>query len=462
MQRLKILLVDDDRWLLESMAGWLADQGYAVTSAASFTQAKERLKSDRFDLCLSDVVLEGEDGFTLLNFCKKNAREMPVIMMTGYAGPDAGVEAISLGAFDLLTKPIIDQELLTTIQRAVSQSKVADENRRLKQELDRRQGLENILSHDPRMLRIFDVIDSVADTRATVLITGENGTGKSMIARAVHRRSRRSSHPFVEVACGALPDNLLESELFGHVAGAFTGAQQAKVGKFQHADTGTIFLDEIGTASTSLQIKLLRVLQELQFEPVGGLETISVDTRVVLATNENLEKAVEAGRFRQDLFYRINVIHLELPALRERPADIPLLVEHFLQKSLQDVAKEVDGFTPAAMDALSTYAWPGNIRELENVVQRAVLLTKSKQIDIDLLPPALLRNLSGSPRAMATIAQGQTLRDALEGPERQIILDVLRANSFSRSVTADRLGINRTTLYKKMKRLGIDNIQCKD
>jgi DNA-binding NtrC family response regulator len=461
MHRTKLLLVDDDRWLLESMASWLGEQGITVISAASVAQAKQRLKSDTFDVCLVDVVLEGEDGFSLLNFCKKQYRELPVLMMTGYAGPDAGAEAVASGAFDLLTKPIIDQELLTAINRAVNQSRVADENRRLKEELDRRKGLENILSHDPRMLRIFDVIDSVADTKASILITGENGTGKSMIARAIHRRSRRQSNPFVEVACGALPDNLLESELFGHVAGAFTGAQHTKVGKFQHADTGTIFLDEIGTASTALQIKLLRVLQEFQFEPLGGVDTISVDTRVVLATNENLEKAVDEGRFRQDLFYRINVIHLELPALRERPADIPILIEHFLQRTLKDVAKEIEGFSPAAMEAMVNYPWPGNIRELENVVQRAVLLTKSRVIEMDLLPPSVLRGTSGN-RTTNTISLGQTLRDALEGPERQIILEVLRANSFSRSVTADRLGINRTTLYKKMKKLGIDDVQCQD
>ena len=461
MASTKLLLVDDDRWLLESMAAWLGEQGLEVTTASTAAQARQKLKSDTFNLCLTDIVLEGDDGFSLLKFCKKHHPDLPIVMMTGYAGPDAGAEAVASGAFDLLTKPIIDQELMTTINRAVSQCRVVEENRQLKLELDRRTGLENILSHDARMLRIFDVIDSVADTRATILITGENGTGKSMIARAIHRRSRRQRNPFVEVACGALPDNLLESELFGHVAGAFTGAQQAKVGKFQHADSGTIFLDEIGTASTAMQIKLLRILQEFQFEPVGGVDTISVDTRVVLATNENLEKAVEEGRFRQDLFYRINVIHLELPSLRERPADIPLLIEHFLQKTLKDVPKEIEGFTATAMEALVSYGWPGNIRELENVVQRAVLLTKSPQIDIDLLPPALLRNQSGN-RSVVAIARGQTLRDALEGPERQIILDVLRMNSFSRNQTADQLGINRTTLYKKMKRLGIDNIQFQD
>ncbi|MCA9133995.1 MAG: sigma-54-dependent Fis family transcriptional regulator, partial [Planctomycetales bacterium] len=345
-------------------------------------------------------------------------------------------------------------------ERAMSQTRLAEENRRLKSELDRRAGLEHILSHDPRMLRIFDVIDSVADTKATILITGENGTGKSMIARAVHRRSRRQGKPFVEVACGALPDNLLESELFGHVAGAFTGANHSKIGKFEHADTGTIFLDEIGTASPAMQIKLLRVLQEFEFEAVGGNETISIDTRCVLATNENLELAVAEGRFRQDLFYRINVIHLELPALRERASDIPLLTDHFLHKALQEVPKEIEGFSAEALQAMVGYAWPGNIRELENVVQRAVLLTKTPVLGPELLPPAL-QNAS-SPRRLASLGAGQTLREALEEPERQIILEVLRNHRFSRNLTADQLGINRTTLYKKMKRLGIDNLQFQD
>lgn len=457
----KLLLVDDDQWLVESMAQWLAEQHYTVLCAAGVEQAQRVLQKETPDLALVDVSLEGPDGFALLAWCRKHRPELPVIMMTGYAGADAGAEAVSAGAFDLLTKPIIDQELLAALQRAVNQTRLREENRRLKSELDRRSGLEHILSHDPRMLRIFDVIDSVADTKATILITGENGTGKSMIARAVHRRSRRAKQPFVEVACGALPDSLLESELFGHVAGAFTGANHGKVGKFQHADTGTIFLDEVGTATSAMQIKLLRVLQEFQFEAVGGNDTISIDTRCILATNENLEQAVADGRFRQDLFYRINVIHLELPSLRERVADIPLLVEHFLQKTLKDVPKEIEGFSGDAIEAMLGYAWPGNIRELENVVQRAVLLTKQPVIGLDLLPPSLLGNSPAS-RRLNTICRGQTLREALEEPERQIIMDVLRANSFSRNLTADQLGINRTTLYKKMKRLGIDDLQFQD
>lgn len=443
------------------MAGWLSEQGFQIDCQRDVRGAQKALQQENYSICLADICLEGEDGFALLKWCKAKMPELPVVLMTGYGSPDTAVEAIRCGAFDLLTKPVIDQELLTTLERALERQKIESENRRLKSELDRKSGLEHVLSHDPRMLRIFDVIDSVADTKATILITGENGTGKSMIARAIHTRSSRRKNPFVEVACGALPDNLLESELFGHKAGAFTGASIDKIGKFQHADTGTLFLDEIGTATTAMQIKLLRVLQEFQFEAVGGNETISVDTRCILATNENLESAVQEGKFRQDLYYRINVIRLELPSLRERIADIPILLEHFLQKSSKEVNKEIEGFSEDALEVLMGHAWPGNIRELENVVQRAVLLTKSPRIGVEMLPPSLLGNTRQN-HSLALITGDQTLREALEGPERHIILEVLKANSFSRNLTAEKLGINRTTLYKKMKRLGIDTVQLLD
>lgn len=471
----RLLIADDDRWLLESMSDWLRGVGYEVQTASSIDEAGQRLGRDSYDLMLCDVRFDDGDGIQFLRKLRKRFPDMPVLMMTGYAGPDAARESIAAGAFELLTKPIIDEELETAIIRALKQKDIAEENARLKEELDKRFGMESIVSHDLRMMKIFDMIDKVADSRATVLITGENGTGKSMIARAIHKKSTRRKLPFVEVACGALPDTLLESELFGHKAGAFTGATHDKAGKFQLADKGSLFLDEIGTASQALQVKLLRALQELQFEPLGGTETISVDTRVILATNENLELAVSEGRFRQDLFYRINVIHIELPALRERPDDIPILAQHFLREACSEHGRSMDGFSIPAMNAMQNYAWPGNIRELENAVQRAVLLSKSKNVDLDALPKSVgnpCHPTLGKSNAKAFLGassenetgfsypkgQSLTLSEALEGPERDIILEVLRSNHWNRNMTAAKLGINRTTLYKKMKKLGLDAI----
>ncbi len=328
------------------------------------------------------------------------------------------------------------------------------ENSNLRAQLDRRVGLDNVIGRDPHMMRVYDMINSVADTRATVLVTGESGTGKSMIARAIHRRSSRAKGPFVEVACGALPENLLESELFGHVAGSFTGATGEKMGKFLQADGGTIFLDEIGTASPAMQVKLLRVLQELKFEPVGGTKTFEVDVRVILATNEDLAVAVSQGRFRQDLYYRINVINIELPPLRLRSSDIPLLAHSFLEQVREDARRTVSGFSPEAMVALERYHWPGNVRELQNVVERAVLLGKEPMIMLADLPA----DIRGAVNVTVSSANGQqSLKEALEGPERQIILNVLESNGWNRNMTADQLGINRTTLYKKMKRLGLED-----
>jgi transcriptional regulator with PAS, ATPase and Fis domain len=329
-----------------------------------------------------------------------------------------------------------------------------EENKSLKAQLDLRYGMENIIGHDHRMLRIFDVVDSVADTRATVLITGESGTGKSLIARAIHRHSSRRDKPFVEVACGALPDTLLESELFGHVAGAFTGAVGEKMGKFKQADGGTIFLDEIATASPGMQVKLLRILQDLEFEQVGGTKTFKIDTRIILATNEDLGKAVAEGRFRQDLFYRINVINIELPPIRERISDIPALAEHFLKSVCEEAHKKVHGFTDDAMQALQRYRWPGNVREMQNVIERAVLLGKNSVIGVEDLPPSVAAGGGLSVEAVGN----QSLKQALSAPEKQLILEVLESNNWNRQQTAAALGINRTTLYKKMKRLGLEEI----
>ncbi len=451
MKAASILLVDDDRHVLHSMGDWLRDQGYELDAVSSRAEALASLAKRPYDVVLADIRLKDGDGFDILSHCRQRHPDSSVILITGYGSVDSAVEAIRAGAFDYLTKPLIDDELEMAIERALHQHKVMQENKNLKAQLDLRFGMENIIGHDHRMLRIYDMIDSVADTRATVLITGESGTGKSMIARAIHRRSPRRDKPFVEVACGALPETLLESELFGHVAGAFTGATVDKLGKFKQADEGTIFLDEIGTASAGMQVKLLRVLQELAFEQVGGTKTFTIDTRVILATNEDLGALVEQGRFRQDLYYRVNVINVELPALRERISDIPLLANHFLQQVCEETGRRVGGITDQAMAALQSYRWPGNVRELQNVLERAVLLGKSDRIGTEDLPAHVL---AAGP-AQIDSAAGCTLKEALSSPERQIILEVLEANNWNRHATAAALGINRTTLYKKMKRLGL-------
>src|SRR6056297_1951525 len=366
---LEILLVDDDRYLADSMASWLTEQGFRVDTAETLAGAEAQLRSHGYGLLITDWQLEDGDGLELIAQAVRRQPQLAVLAITGYASPDTAVEAVRAGAYDLLTKPLIDDELLLAIDRAVSQQAIEAENESLRLQLDRRLGMEEILSHDYRMLKLFDVVDSVADARASVLISGENGTGKSMIARAIHRRSQRRNAPFVEVACGALPDNLLESELFGHVSGAFTGASTDKVGKFQLAEKGTLFLDEIGTATPAMQVKLLRVLQEFEFEQLGGTKTHSVDTRVILATNEDLSRAVAEGNFRQDLYYRINVVNIVLPSLRERVGDIPLLVDHFLREAAETCERDVDCFDQQAMAVLQSYHWPGNVRQLQNVVE---------------------------------------------------------------------------------------------
>jgi DNA-binding NtrC family response regulator len=465
-----ILLVDDDHYLADSMGQWLAEQGFTVEISTTLADAKAKVKASAYGLVLTDLRLGEDDGFELIHLVHKTQPACCILVITGYATPQTAVDAVRAGAFDVLTKPLIDDEILLAIDRATSQRKVAEENERLRQQLETRLGMENIISHDYRMHKIFKVIDSVADARASVLITGENGTGKSMIARAIHNRSQRRNGPFIEVACGALPDTLLESELFGHVAGAFTGAISDRLGKFDLADGGTLFLDEIGTASPALQVKLLRVLQELQFEPLGGVKTRSVDTRVILATNEDLGAAVASGKFRQDLFYRINVVGIELPPLRQRPGDVPLLVDHFLREIVHAGGRQTEGFDAQAMQVMQRYCWPGNIRQLENVVERAVLLGQGPKLTTEDLPPELwgesqFPTSQTMPRMLAAPASevqgqppgGSPLRGALAEPERQIILQALHDHHWNRSATADSLGINRTTLYKKMKRLGLDD-----
>ncbi len=450
-----LLVVDDDRPLLESIADYLRGLGHRTETANNCQEAIERMKEFPFDAVICDVNLPDQDGFQLLEWATQTVPDTQVILLTGFGTIESAVDAIRLGAFDYLTKPIIEDELNFSINRALGQKQIVSENRQLKQQLNQRFGLSNIVGHDYRMQKMYDLIESVSDTRTTVLVLGESGTGKTLTARAIHQMSNRRDKPFVEVACGALPDSLLESELFGHVAGAFTGANHDKMGKFLQANGGTIFLDEIGTASPSLQVKLLRVLQDREFEPVGGTKTHKVDIRMILATNLDLEEAVRKGEFRQDLYYRINVVTLTQPPLRERISDIPLLAEHYLADFVKQTGKQVTGFSREAVEQLQRYRWPGNVRELVNVVERAVVLTKNTVIQPSDFPETLRRDDSFAELGGRLGAIGNNLKSALATPEKQMILDALESHGWNRQETADSLGINRTTLYKKMKKYGI-------
>jgi DNA-binding NtrC family response regulator len=392
------------------------------------------------------------DGIHLLREVKARHPDCPVILITGYGTIEQAVEAIKLGAYDYISKPIIDEEMKVVIARAVEQSRLRSENENLRQQLDLRYSFGSIVGRDSRMQRVYDTIALVAPTKANVLILGESGTGKTMIARAIHHNSPRRTARFVEVNCGALPETLLESELFGYERGAFTGAVGDKPGKFQIAHEGSIFLDEISNSSPVLQMKLLRILQEKEFEPVGGRDTVKVDVRVILATNADLAKLVSEGRFREDLFYRINVVAIHLPPLRERVGDIPLLAAHFLEKCSRENGKRIDGLTGETIEILSAYRWPGNVRELENVIERAVVLTQNHELTPADLPPALLGQDGDAVGPAADPDTIVPLRQALEGPERRIIERALHRLGGSRQKTAEALDINRTTLFNKMRK----------
>ncbi|HRQ75431.1 MAG TPA: sigma-54 dependent transcriptional regulator [Phycisphaerales bacterium] len=461
----RVLVVDDDHIVAQSIAEYLAETGYDSAAAMNGEDALRALetaeKDDHpFDVLITDMSMPDMNGLDLIRAARGASPGIVPIAITGYGTIETAVKAIRLGAIDYLTKPLVDEELRIAVEKAVRQHALLQENTTLRRKLDERAGLENIIGVDQRMRRLYDVIAAVAPSRTTVLMSGESGTGKSLIARAIHRLSPRREKPFVEISCGSIPETLLESELFGHTKGAFTGAHADKVGRFLAAHGGTLFLDEINSASPGMQLKLLRVLQERAFEPVGSTKSIEVDVRVILASNQPLEDLVAAGQFRQDLYYRINVVMIELPPLRDRQADIILLAEHFLQMKSAEAGKHILGFAPEALEALRCYAFPGNVRELENIVERAVVLTQGTRITTDDLPPQVLRSATTSPapRAGAIEWTPMPLRLALEQPEKEIILAALRANEWNRQKTADQLDINRTTLYKKIKQYDLEGL----
>jgi len=446
----RLLLVDGDAAESEHLVGLLEAEGYDVTHALSLSKGVCCLEAGWYQLVLADVHPPGGSGLELLSEAARHG-EASVILMAAYGTPSDAVEAMRRGAVDYLCKPISPETLLRSVRRAIESWELAVGSR----STGGRHAFDNLIGADVGMAQVFELIEAVADSRSTILITGESGTGKSLVARAIHAHSPRRDKPFVEVSCGALPDTLLESELFGHVRGAFTNAIADKPGKFAAAEGGTIFLDEVSTASPQLQVKLLRVLQERTFEPLGSNETKHADVRVILATNRELWGEVEAGRFRRDLYYRINVVNIELPALRDRPSDIPLLAEHFLRCYLRDASRRISGLSPEATATMERYDWPGNVRELENAVERAVVLCRGGQIGVEDLPPAVVtgarreRQSTRSPRPVGT------LKSALAAPEKHAIETALDSADGSRQVAAKHLGINRSTLYKKMKKFGL-------
>lgn len=463
----RILIIDDDPIVADSLAEFFNNEGCRAVSVYSPSAALHELamanegSGGAYQVALCDINLPEMGGLDLLREIMNAHRQTAVIMLTGYGTVETAVQALRLGAVDFLTKPVVDDELRLGLERALRHHELAKENSTMRTRLEHTFGLGNMVGNDHRMLKIYETVHAVANSRTTVLMTGESGVGKSMIASAIHQASNRQAQPYVELACGSIPETLLESELFGHVKGAFTGAHTDKVGKFLAADGGTLFLDEINSASPAMQLKLLRVLQERKFEPVGSNETIEVDVRVILASNQALEDLVASGAFRQDLYYRINVVKIEMPPLRDRVSDIQSLAEHFLDQQASELGRQFTGFSAEALDALRRYSYPGNVRELSNIIERAAVLTQSQTIGIDDLPPQVLDHTSqqlkvSTPSDCDQQWQQMTLNDAMMEPERRVILKTLEANGWNRQQSADVLGINRTTLYKKMKHLGID------
>ncbi len=451
--RFQILIVDDEKVQLEMLKGFLAKQGYGVDTAEDGKRGLEKFKSGSFDLLLTDYRMAGMDGLQLLKEVKRLDPEAAVVIMTAYGTIETAVEAMKAGAFDFLTKPLELEGVLIRIQKVEKEVRLERENRELKEQLREKFKVDFIISASPRMEEALNLVKRVAGSPATVLILGESGTGKELIARAIHYSSARADKSFIKVNCAALPENLLESELFGHEKGAFTGAVARRIGRFEQADRGTIFLDEIGDLSLPLQVKLLRVLQEREFERVGSSQTIRADVRVIAATNRNLEQAIQKGTFREDLYYRLNVVTVTLPPLRDRREDIPPLIEHFLKKYSRENKKEVTSLSRETRDLLMHYNYPGNVRELENFIERAVVLCRGNTLTTQDLP----LNLQDSEVEVALERgrEGRSLPQALEEIERQEIAKALEKNAWVQTKAAEELGISERVLRYKMKKYKI-------
>ena len=457
MKSHRILIVDDDPDIRETMTTLLTVNEYVVTAVADGPSAIEEVSREKYNIVITDLMLPQMDGIEIIKNIKNIDADVQCIIITGYATVTTAVDAIKAGAFDYVMKPFNGTEILMLIKRVLEFQRLKVENVQLRRHLEGRYSYENMIGVSEGIKKVCSLIEKVAETDSTILILGESGTGKELVARTIHYNSLRRHKPLIPINCGAIPENLLESELFGHEKGAFTGASSTRIGRFELADGGTVFLDEIGEMSPSLQVKLLRVLQQREFERVGGVKSIKVDVRIIAATNINLEKAVEDGRFREDLYYRINVIPIVIPPLRERTEDIPLLMEHFLNNFSRSKKRKMDGFSPEAMNILLDYAWPGNIRELENLIERVVILKGEGVITPQDLPDKVVNSVRGNSSVFLDLPDsGINLKDVIEEFENNLILQALQKAQGVKNKAAQLLSLNRTTLVEKLKKKKID------
>jgi DNA-binding NtrC family response regulator len=449
-----VLIIDDEAEIRESLQTLLEMEGFAVETAPTGEAGLQRIGEHPFDLILLDLALPGRDGMDILADIRSHETRLPVIMITAYGTVENAVRAMQSGAANFVQKPWDNEKLLADVRAAVGWRRAEEENIQLKRALKQRYNFENIVGKSEPMLKIFDLVAQVANSRSTVLLQGESGTGKEVIAKALHLNSPRHDRPFVPVNTGSMPTDLLESTLFGHVKGAFTSAIASKKGLFEMADRGTLFLDEIATMGLDTQAKILRVLQDRRFMHLGGVQEVQVDVRIIAATNIDLRQSVRDGRFREDLFYRLNVITIELPPLRQRREDIPLLVDFFLKKYAEENDRPVRHITPEALRPLMSYSWPGNVRELENVIERAVVLSSGTEITLDLLPDNLLGR--GSAFTLHDPPTDSSLFEIVEDVERRIITDMLEKCSWNQTEAAERFKVPLSTLNQKIRRLNIE------
>ena len=461
----RILIADDEPLIRKSLYETLRLEGYEAEMAGDGAEAWEKIEKLPIDIVVADIKMPRLSGVDLLKQTKAKYPDIAVILITGYGTIEQAVEAMRLGATDYITKPIMDDEIKIVIKKLFDQKKLVEENVALRQQLARtvRDRFHRLVGKHEKMQRIYALIETVAETKATVLVKGESGTGKRLVSLAIHANDpQRRDKPFVEVSCATLPEALLESELFGHVKGAFTGAIRDRIGRFELAQGGTILLDEIDAFSPALQVKLLRVLQEGEFERVGDTKTVKVDVRIIAATNQNLEELITEGKFREDLYYRLNVIAIQLPPLRERKEDIPLLVNSFLEKFADENKKRFSGISDGFLKALEAYHWPGNVRELENVIERATIVARGDRLTEQDLPDFFHETHGFTPQGQVTANNNRPLKEMLGDPEKELILKTLKECHWNRKKAAALLGINRTTLYNKMRKYHLADEGAKD